>query len=185
MLMTSGDLPAKYEVIGMVWAEGRDNHTLMNTMSAERAINKATKELKIRAAKLSANAIINCHFAYASHKDAMNFMSVIAYGTAVRVLSRQNTNEEVKDSISDESGAAGIHADVVPERVDLVLKRVGEKKIAVIKEMMSILDLGLAEAKRLVESAPVTIIKDTDRANAEMIASGLELAGASVEQVNC
>ena len=92
MLISSGDLPAKYEVIGMVWAEGRDNHTFWDKMSADRAVLKAISKLKTSAAKQSANAIINCQFTFASHKDVANFMSVIAYGTAVRVLSRPNEN---------------------------------------------------------------------------------------------
>lgn len=65
------------------------------------------------------------------------------------------------------------------------LNEVGQKKIQVIKEILSVNEptLGLAEAKDLVESAPVTVLATTSRSRAEDAASKLRGAGAEVEVV--
>ena len=55
------------------------------------------------------------------------------------------------------------------------------KKIAVIKEVRGVTNLGLAEAKTLVESAPKTIKEAVPKAEAEELKKKLEAAGAKVE----
>ena len=65
---------------------------------------------------------------------------------------------------------------------DVILKEVDPaKKIAVIKEVRAITNLGLAEAKTLVESAPKTIKESVPKAEAEDIKKKVEAAGAKVE----
>lgn len=65
---------------------------------------------------------------------------------------------------------------------DVILKEVdAAKKIAVIKEVRAITNLGLAEAKTLVESAPKTIKESVPKAEAEEIKKKVEAAGAKVE----
>ena len=63
----------------------------------------------------------------------------------------------------------------------VILKSVGEKKIQVIKEIRTITNLGLKEAKDLVEGAPGTVKEGVSKAEAEEIKKKLEAQGAAVE----
>ncbi len=64
---------------------------------------------------------------------------------------------------------------------DVNLVSFGEKKIAVIKAIKTILGLGLKEAKDLVESAPTSIKSEVKKDEAEEWKKALEEAGATVE----
>ena len=57
----------------------------------------------------------------------------------------------------------------------------GDKKINVIKEVRAITQLGLKEAKEMVEGAPKPIKEGVNKAEAEEIKKKLEEAGATVE----
>jgi large subunit ribosomal protein L7/L12 len=62
-----------------------------------------------------------------------------------------------------------------------VLTAGGEKKITVIKEVRSVRsDLGLKEAKDLVEGAPQNVKENVSKQEAEEIKAKLEAAGASI-----
>ena len=63
----------------------------------------------------------------------------------------------------------------------VVLAQAGEKKIEVIKALREVTELGLKEAKDLVESAPQTIKENVKKEEAEEIKKKLEAAGAKVE----
>lgn len=63
----------------------------------------------------------------------------------------------------------------------VVLKDVGPKKIEVIKVVRSLTNLGLKEAKDLVEGAPNTVLEAVSKEAAEDAKSKLEAAGAVVE----
>ncbi len=62
-----------------------------------------------------------------------------------------------------------------------VLTEVGDKRINVIKEIRGITQLGLKEAKELVENVPSNIKEDVLKEEAEDIKKKLEEAGAKVE----
>ena len=62
-----------------------------------------------------------------------------------------------------------------------MLKSAGANKIAVIKEVRAITDLGLKEAKELVDSAPKPVKENVSKEEAEDIKKRLEAAGATVE----
>jgi len=65
---------------------------------------------------------------------------------------------------------------------DVVLASAGDKKIAVIKAVRGVASgLGLADAKKLVESAPVAVLEGVDKEAAEAAKKSLEEAGAKVE----
>jgi large subunit ribosomal protein L7/L12 len=64
---------------------------------------------------------------------------------------------------------------------DVVLKDGGDKKIQVIKEVRALTNLGLKEAKDLVEGAPKPVLQGVDKAAAEAAKAKLEEAGAAVE----
>ena len=57
------------------------------------------------------------------------------------------------------------------------------KKINLIKEVRALLNLGLKEAKELVEKAPVSIKNGVPRAEAEEIQKKLKESGANIELV--
>ncbi len=64
---------------------------------------------------------------------------------------------------------------------DVILTGDGGKKIQVIKEVRAITQLGLTEAKTLVESAPKAIKEGVSKAEAEEIKAKIEAAGGTVE----
>lgn len=64
---------------------------------------------------------------------------------------------------------------------DVVLKEAGANKIGVIKEVRAVTNLGLKEAKDLVEAAPKTVKEALPKAEAEELKKKLEAAGAKVE----
>ncbi|MCH2652441.1 MAG: 50S ribosomal protein L7/L12 [Gammaproteobacteria bacterium] len=79
--------------------------------------------------------------------------------------------------------AGGLEASSEEEKdsFDIVLASAGDKKIQVIKVVRTITELGLKEAKDLVESAPKSIKEGVAKAEAEEIKTQLEEAGAAVE----
>ena len=78
------------------------------------------------------------------------------------------------------AGGASAEAEV-KDKFDIVLTAAGDNKINVIKEVRVITNLGLKEAKDLVESAPKTLKSDVAKAEAEEIKKKLEAVGAKVE----
>lgn len=64
---------------------------------------------------------------------------------------------------------------------DVILTGDGGNKIAVIKEVRAITNLGLTEAKALVEAAPKAIKEGVSKAEAEDIKTKIEAAGGKVE----
>ena len=79
--------------------------------------------------------------------------------------------------------AAGGGAEAVEEKdeFDVVLTGAGDKKIQVIKEVRALTNLGLKEAKDLVDGAPQTVLENASKEDAEKAKAALEAAGASVE----
>ena len=79
--------------------------------------------------------------------------------------------------------AAGGAAAVKEEKTsfDVVLKEAGANKIGVIKEVRAATNLGLKEAKDLVEAAPKTVKEAVPKEEAEDLKKKLEAAGAKVE----
>ncbi len=81
------------------------------------------------------------------------------------------------------AGAPGAVAEEVEEKTefDVVLKEVGPKKINVIKEVRALTNLGLKEAKDVVDGAPNTILEAVNKETAEDAKKKLEEVGAVVE----
>ncbi|TXC73844.1 50S ribosomal protein L7/L12 [Sphingorhabdus soli] len=78
------------------------------------------------------------------------------------------------------AAAAGPAAEEQTE-FDVILTGDGGKKINVIKEVRAITQLGLGEAKALVEGAPKAIKEGVNKAEAEEIKKKIEEAGGTVE----
>ena len=77
--------------------------------------------------------------------------------------------------------AGGDSAAEAKTEFDVVLKSAGQAKINVIKAVRSITDLGLKEAKELVDSAPKALKEGVSESEANEIKAQLEEAGAEVE----
>lgn len=79
--------------------------------------------------------------------------------------------------------AAPAAAEPVEEQTefDVILKGFGDNKINVIKEIRKITNLGLKEAKEMVEGAPATVVTGVSKEAAAQMKADLEAAGATVE----
>ena len=64
---------------------------------------------------------------------------------------------------------------------DVVLSEVGDKKIQVIKEVRALTNLGLKEAKELVDTAPQPVLQGVPRDEADGAKEALEAAGAVIQ----
>jgi large subunit ribosomal protein L7/L12 len=87
-------------------------------------------------------------------------------------------------AVAAPAGAGG--GDAAPaeeekDEFDVVLMAAGDKKIQVIKEVRALTNLGLKEAKDLVDSAPKPVIEKASKEDAEKAKAQLEEAGATVE----
>lgn len=65
--------------------------------------------------------------------------------------------------------------------VELVLTDTGGEKIKIIKEVRSFMNVGLKEAKDLVEATPATLLKDVPAVEAQKAKEALEALGATLE----
>ena len=79
------------------------------------------------------------------------------------------------------AGGAAAPAAEVQDIFDVILAGAGANKIQVIKEIRAVTNLGLKEAKDLVESAPKPVKTGIKKEEADEIKKKLEAAGAKVE----
>ena len=77
--------------------------------------------------------------------------------------------------------AGGEAAAEEKDEFDVILTAAGDKKIQVIKEVRALTNLGLKEAKDLVDSAPKPVLEHASKEDAEKAKAQLEEAGATVE----
>ena len=78
------------------------------------------------------------------------------------------------------AGDAGGEEEEQPS-FDVVLTAAGDKKIQVIKEVRALTNLGLKDAKDLVDGAPQAVLEGASKEDADKAKESLEAAGASVE----
>ncbi|MGB0993645.1 MAG: 50S ribosomal protein L7/L12 [Akkermansiaceae bacterium] len=84
-------------------------------------------------------------------------------------------------AVAGPAGDAGGAAEEKTE-FDVVLAEAGGNKIAVIKAVREVASgLGLADAKKLVESAPAPVLEAASKDDAEAAKAKLEEAGAKIE----
>jgi large subunit ribosomal protein L7/L12 len=87
-------------------------------------------------------------------------------------------------AVAAAGGAAAAPAEAAEEQTEftVVLVDGGDKKINVIKEVRGVRpDLGLKEAKDLVEGAPQNVVENVSKAQAEEISKKLTEAGAKIQ----
>ena len=85
-------------------------------------------------------------------------------------------------AVAAAGGAAGGAAEAAEEKdeFDVILESAGDQKIQVIKEVRAITNLGLGEAKALVDGAPKAVLEGAKKEVAEDAKAKLEAAGAKV-----
>ena len=89
-------------------------------------------------------------------------------------------------AVAAPGGGGGAAAEAAPaeeeqDEFDVILAEVGAQKIPVIKEVRALTNLGLKEAKDLVDSAPKAVLEKVSKEEAEKARAQLEGAGAKVE----
>ncbi len=120
-------------------------------------------------------------------------MAKLTKESFIESLKEMNIKEvmELVDAMKEEFGidptavavAAGPAAEADEEKseVTVTMKSFGGNKVPVIKAVKEALGLGLMDAKKLVESAPVAIKENIKPEAAEELKAALEAAGAEVE----
>jgi large subunit ribosomal protein L7/L12 len=78
------------------------------------------------------------------------------------------------------AAAGGDAAGADQDEFDVILDDAGDKKIQVIKEVRTLTNLGLKEAKDLVEGAPKPVLEKVKKEDADKAKEALEAAGAKV-----
>jgi large subunit ribosomal protein L7/L12 len=102
--------------------------------------------------------------------------------------------KELADILKDEYGiepaaaavavvAGGAAAEAAAEQTefDVILKSAGAAKLKVVKELKTLLGIGLKEAKELVDGAPVAVKEAVSKADADALLASLEAVGAEAE----
>ncbi|MGZ0229443.1 MAG: 50S ribosomal protein L7/L12 [Acidimicrobiales bacterium] len=110
---------------------------------------------------------------------------------AMSVLEFKELLDEFKDrfdvtAAAPAAAAAAPAGDAAAEEeeqtaFDVILTGAGEKKIQVIKEVRALTNLGLKDAKSLVDGAPAPVLEGVSKDDADAAVTALEAAGATVE----
>jgi large subunit ribosomal protein L7/L12 len=111
-------------------------------------------------------------------------MTVLELSELVKELEeRFGVSAAAPVAVAAVAAAPGAEAAPAEEKTefDVVITSAGDKKIQVIKEVRAITNLGLKEAKDLVENLPGVVKEGIPKAEAEEIAKKLTEAGATVE----
>ena len=87
----------------------------------------------------------------------------------------------VAGAVAGGDGSSAEEAAEEKSSYDVVLSAAGDKKVAVIKAVRAATDLGLKEAKDLVDGAPKTIKEGMKKDEAEALVAALQEAGAQAE----
>jgi large subunit ribosomal protein L7/L12 len=110
-------------------------------------------------------------------------MSVLELSDLVKALEDKFGVSAAAPAMAMAAGAPAAGAAVEEEKsvFTVVLAGIGDKKINVIKEVRALTNLGLKEAKDLVEAAPKEVATDIPKEEAEKMKKQLEDVGAKVE----
>ena len=118
--------------------------------------------------------------------DAISSMTVLELSELLKDFEeRFGVTAAAPVAVAAGPAAAG-GGDAAPEaeekdEFDVILTAAGDKKIQVIKEVRALTNLGLKEAKDLVDGAPKPVLEKVNKEDAEKAKAQLEGAGATVE----
>ncbi len=117
--------------------------------------------------------------------DELSGLTVLEVAELVKTLETKwgvSAAAPVAVAAAGGGGAAAAPAAEAKTEFDVVLTESGSNKIGVIKEVRTVVPgLGLAEAKKLVESAPQPLKQGVSKEEADEIKKKMEAAGAKVE----
>ena len=111
-------------------------------------------------------------------------MSVLDLAALVKILEKKfGVSAAAPVAVMAGDAAAGEGAEAAEEKTSFIveIKEVGPNKISVIKAVREVTELGLKEAKDLVEAAPKAVKENVAKEEAETMKAKLEEAGATVE----
>lgn len=116
--------------------------------------------------------------------EAIEKMTVLELSELVKAIEEKfgvTAQAPVMTAAAIPAAAGAAEAAEEKTEFDVVLAAAGDKKIQVIKVVRSITNLGLKEAKDLVDGAPNAVKEGTSKEEAEDIKKQLEEVGATVE----
>jgi len=117
-------------------------------------------------------------------KEFIRNMSVLELSRLVKELENEfGVSAAAPVAVAAPGAAAPGEAAPAEEKTefDVVLKDFGDKKIQAIKVVRSLTDLGLKEAKELVEGVPKPVKQGISKEEAEKAKAALEEVGATIE----
>ena len=112
--------------------------------------------------------------------EAFGEMTLVELSEFVKAF-EEKFDVEAAAPVAAVAAVAGAAAPAEEEKdeFDVILSAVGDKKIQVIKAVRAITNLGLAEAKALVDGAPKAVLEKAKKEDAEKAKEALEAAGAT------
>ena len=115
--------------------------------------------------------------------DFLSQMSVLDLAALTKELEDKWGVKAAPVAVAAAPGAAAAGAAPAAEQTEftIVLLEAGANKIGVIKAVREVTNLGLKEAKDLVDGAPKTVKEGVSKADAETIKKKLTEAGAKVD----
>lgn len=119
--------------------------------------------------------------------EELTSLSVLEVNELKNLLKDEYGIEPAAAAVAVAAGPAG-GGDAAPaeeekSEYDVLLKDAGAQKVAVIKAVKDITNLGLGEAKAVVDGAPKNVLEKAKKEDAEAAKKTLEEAGATVELV--
>ncbi|GAA3397345.1 50S ribosomal protein L7/L12 [Cryptosporangium minutisporangium] len=116
--------------------------------------------------------------------DAFKEMTLIELSEFVKLFEDTFDVKAAAPAAVAVSGPAGpgaaAEAPEEKDEFDVILEGAGDKKIQVIKEVRALTNLGLKEAKDLVDGAPKPVLEKANKETADKAKAQLEAAGATV-----
>ena len=114
--------------------------------------------------------------------QAIESMTVLELSELVKAMEeRFGVSAAAPVAVAAAAPAAAAAPEEEKTEFDVILAAIGDKKINVIKVVREITNLGLKEAKALVDGAPSPVKEKISKADAEALKAKLEEAGATVE----
>ena len=116
--------------------------------------------------------------------ETIEQLTVLELAQLVKALEEKfGVSAQAAVAVAAPAAGGGAQAGAVEEKTtfQVILASAGDKKINVIKEIRSVTNLGLKEAKDLVEAAPKVVKDNATKEEAAKIKQVLEAAGAKVE----
>lgn len=114
--------------------------------------------------------------------ESLSGLTVLEAAGLVKMLEEKwGVSAAAPVAVAAAGGGAAVAAEEEKTEFEVILTEVGAKKINVIKAVREVTNLGLKDAKEVVDGAPKTIKEGVSKAEAEEIRKKFEAEGAKVE----